>query len=72
MSISWHTRDRIRTWLLGTPRQYMIGNVIQSEFLAVRDYPTAASLSFILMAAILVVVLIFARVLGTERLTVSA
>jgi spermidine/putrescine transport system permease protein len=55
----------------GTPRQYMIGNVIQSEFLSVRDYPTAASLSFVLMAAILVLVLIFARLLGTDRLTVS-
>ncbi len=64
--------DFINAALLGTPRQYMIGNVIQSEFLAVRDYPTAASLSFLLMAAILVVVLIFARVLGTDRLTVSA
>ena len=42
--------DFINAQLLGTPRQYMIGNVIQSEFLAVRDYPTAASLSFILMA----------------------
>ena len=61
--------DFINAQLLGTPRQYMIGNVIQSEFLAVRDYPTAASLSFILMAAILVIVLIFARALGTERLT---
>jgi spermidine/putrescine transport system permease protein len=49
----------------------MIGNVIQSQFLAVRDYPTAASLSFILMAAILVIVLIFARVLGTDRLTTA-
>jgi len=64
--------DFINAQLLGTPRQYMIGNVIQSEFLAVRDYPTAASLSFILMAAILVVVLIFAKILGTERLTVAA
>jgi spermidine/putrescine transport system permease protein len=50
----------------------MIGNVIQSEFLSVRDYPTAAALSFVLMAAILVLVLIFARILGTERLTVAA
>jgi spermidine/putrescine transport system permease protein len=63
--------DFINAQLLGTPRQYMIGNVIQSQFLAVRDYPTAASLSFILMALILVVVLIFARVLGTDRLTVA-
>jgi spermidine/putrescine transport system permease protein len=63
--------DFINAQLLGTPRQYMIGNVIQSEFLSVRDYPTAASLSFVLMAAILVLVLIFARLLGTDRLTVS-
>ncbi len=64
--------DFINAQLLGTPRQYMIGNVIQSEFLAVRDYPTAAALSFVLMAAILVLVLVFARVLGTDRLTVGA
>jgi spermidine/putrescine transport system permease protein len=64
--------DFINAQLLGTPRQYMIGNVIQSEFLAVRDYPTAAALSFVLMAAILVIVLIFAKALGTERLTVAA
>jgi len=64
--------DFINAQLLGTPRQYMIGNVIQSEFLAVRDYPTAAALSFVLMAAILVLVLLFARILGTERLTVAA
>jgi spermidine/putrescine transport system permease protein len=64
--------DFINAQLLGTPRQYMIGNVIQSEFLAVRDYPTAAALSFVLMAGILVLVLIFARILGTERLTVAA
>jgi spermidine/putrescine transport system permease protein len=64
--------DFINAQLLGTPRQYMIGNVIQSEFLSVRDYPTAAALSFVLMAAILVIVLAFARILGTERLTVAA
>ena len=32
----------------------MIGNVIQSQFLSLRDYPTAAALSFILMGDILV------------------
>ena len=64
--------DFINAQLLGTPQQYMIGNVIQSEFLSVRDYPTAASLSFVLMAAILALVLVFARSLGTERLTVAA
>ena len=64
--------DFINAQLLGTPRQYMIGNVIQSEFLELRDYPTAAALSFILMAGILALVLVFARVLGTDRLTSAA
>ena len=61
--------DFINAQLLGTPRQFMIGNVIQSRFLVVLDYPTAAALSFVLMAAILTLVLVYARSLGTERLT---
>jgi spermidine/putrescine transport system permease protein len=61
--------DFINAQLLGSPKQYMIGNVIQSKFLAITDYPAAAALSFVLMAAILVAVLVYARVLGTERLT---
>ena len=60
--------DFINAQLLGTPKQYMIGNVIQSQFLSLRNYPTAAALSFVLMGAILIFVLIFARVLGTDRL----
>jgi spermidine/putrescine transport system permease protein len=64
--------DFINAQLLGTPQQYMIGNVIQSQFLSLRDYPTAAALSFVLMGAILVLVLIFARILGTDRLTAGA
>ncbi len=46
--------DFINAELLGTPKQQMIGNVIQAKFLESLDYPTAASLSFILMACILV------------------
>jgi len=61
--------DFINAQLLGTPRQYMIGNVIQSKFLAITDYPQAAALSFVLMAAVLAVVVVYARLLGTERLT---
>jgi spermidine/putrescine transport system permease protein len=61
--------DFINAQLLGTSRQHMIGNVIQSKFLAVADYPAAAALSFILMAAILVAILVYARVVGTEKLT---
>jgi spermidine/putrescine transport system permease protein len=61
--------DFINAELLGTPRQSMIGNVIQSKFLAITDYPQAAALSFVLMSIILVMVLVYARALGTEKLT---
>jgi spermidine/putrescine transport system permease protein len=61
--------DFINAELLGTPKQQMIGNVIQAKFLESLDYPTAASLSFILMAAILVALLVYARIVGSERLT---
>jgi spermidine/putrescine transport system permease protein len=50
----------------------MIGNVIQSQFLSLRNYPTAAALSFILMGAILVLVILFSRVIGTQRLMGAA
>ena len=61
--------DFINAALLGTPKQTMIGNVIQAKFLESLDYPTAASLSFILMGAILVALLVYARIVGPERLT---
>ena len=61
--------DFINAELLGTPKQTMIGNVIQEKFLTSLDYPTAASLSFILMATILVALLVYAKVVGTEKLT---
>jgi len=60
--------DFINAELLGTPRQFMIGNVIQSRFLELADYPTAAALSFLLMAAMLLIVVIWARIAGTEAL----
>jgi spermidine/putrescine transport system permease protein len=60
--------DFINAELLGTPNQFMIGNVIQSRFLELSDYPTAAALSFILMALMLAVVLVWARIAGTEAL----
>jgi spermidine/putrescine transport system permease protein len=61
--------DFINAQLLGTPRQSMIGNVIQSKFKVIADYPEAAALSFVLMAAIVVAILVYTRVIGSERLT---
>jgi spermidine/putrescine transport system permease protein len=61
--------DFINSTYLGSPSTTMIGNVIQREFLQNNDYPEAAALSFLLMAAILVGVALYARILGTEELT---
>jgi spermidine/putrescine transport system permease protein len=61
--------DFINAELLGTPKQQMLGNVIQAKFLESLDYPTAAALSVTLMALILAALLVYARLVGTERLT---
>jgi spermidine/putrescine transport system permease protein len=61
--------DYVNATLLGNPQTQMIGNVIQSRFLVLNDYPVAAALSFILMVGILLLVVVYARALGTEQLT---
>jgi spermidine/putrescine transport system permease protein len=61
--------DFINSTYLGSPSTTMIGNVIQREYLQNNDYPEAAALSFLLMAAILIGVAAYARILGTEELT---
>jgi spermidine/putrescine transport system permease protein len=60
--------DFINAQLLGTSRQYMIGNVIQSKFLVIVDYPAAAALSFVLMGVLLVIVFAYVRALGSRGL----
>ncbi len=64
--------DYVNASILGGPGNTMIGNVIQSEFLTNFNYPLAAAMSFILMAALLVGATIYARVLGTEDVTAGA
>jgi spermidine/putrescine transport system permease protein len=61
--------DFVNAQLLGTPKQWMIGNVIQSRFLEQGDPPTAAALSLILMVLILLMIGVYVRVIGTEKLT---
>ena len=60
--------DYINAELLGTPRQYMIGNRIQAAFLTERNYPLAASLSLLLMALVVALVFVYVRRSGTEDL----
>ncbi len=58
--------DYVNSELLGSTDTKMVGNVIQSQFLRVLDYPTAAALSFILMAIVLVMVTVYIRRAGTR------
>ena len=60
--------DFVNARFLGGPTNTMIGSVVQDRFLVQLDYPTAAAISFILMAIITIGVLVYARLLGTEDL----
>ncbi len=60
--------DYVNAALLGNSKTSMIGNRIDYAFLNSNDYPTAAVLSFVLMACILVLVLVYVRKVGTEDL----
>ena len=59
--------DFINSELLGSPQTRMVGNEIQDLF-AAGDYPTASALSVTLMAAIVVLVLVYVRRSGAEDL----
>ncbi|AQA05000.1 ABC transporter permease [Mycobacterium sp. MS1601] len=60
--------DFINAEYLGSTQTTMIGNVIQQQFLVVKDYPAAAALSMLLMGLILVGVIMYTKALGTEDL----
>ncbi len=60
--------DYINAEFLGSQNQAMIGNVIQSKYLVITDYPAAAALSFVLLALILAMVVLYIRFAGTEAL----
>ncbi|MEO0016234.1 MAG: hypothetical protein RL589_715 [Actinomycetota bacterium] len=60
--------DYVNAAILGSPNTKMIGNVIESRYFKIVDYPTAAALSFTLMAAILILVTVYIRKAGTEEL----
>lgn len=60
------TGDYVNATLLGGPGTTMIGNIIQEKFLVELDYPQAAAQSVILMAVMLILASIYAKILGTE------
>lgn len=60
--------DYVNAAILGSPNTKMLGNVIESRYFRIVDYPTAAALSFTLMIAILILVTLYIRKAGTEEL----
>ncbi len=60
------TGDFINAELLGNVNTSVIGNVVQTQFLERNDYPTAAAISFVIMAIITALVLVYSKFLGTE------
>lgn len=56
----------------GSTGTTMIGNIIQTQYFTNLNYPTAAAISFILMAILLVGVFLYARLLGTEDVLEAA
>ena len=60
--------DYLNASILGGPGTTMIGNIIQLKYLQDFQYPTAAALSFILMAGVLVGILAYGRLLGTQSI----
>jgi spermidine/putrescine transport system permease protein len=61
--------DFVNAYYLGNAHTTMIGNVVQDQFLVQGDYPVAAALSFVFMGIVMVLVTLYARILGTEDLT---
>ncbi|APA97824.1 ABC transporter permease [Nocardia seriolae] len=61
------TGDYVNAQLLGNTNTTMIGNVIQSRLLVVKDLPVGSALSVMLMVAILVLVLLYLRRTDTDE-----
>ncbi|CAB4372686.1 unannotated protein [freshwater metagenome] len=60
--------DFVNSELLGSERTVMIGNIIEKNFGKEFFRPELSALSFMLMAIILIGVIIYARLLGTEEI----
>jgi spermidine/putrescine transport system permease protein len=60
--------DYVNAFFLGGANNRMIGNTIQSLYIIQRNYPSAAALSFVLMAGIMAIVLVYIRFAGSEAL----
>ena len=60
--------DFVNAYYLGSTQTQMIGNVVQNQFLVQANYPAAAALSFVFMLIVMIIVIVYGRLLGTEDL----
>jgi spermidine/putrescine transport system permease protein len=60
--------DYINAQLLGSTNDKMIGNVIQAQFIVLRDYPIASALSAMFMFVLLIIIIAYIRRVGTRQL----
>jgi spermidine/putrescine transport system permease protein len=58
--------DFITPDLLGGGKTFLIGNVLQQQFLTVRDWPFGSAMSVVLMVLVLVATMIYFRT-GASR-----
>jgi spermidine/putrescine transport system permease protein len=63
------TGDFVNAYYLGNTHTTMIGTVVQRQFLEEGNFPVAAALSLVFMAITMVLVIVYAVLLGTEDLT---
>ena len=63
--------DFINAELIGAANRdvTMIGNIIQFKYLNANDFPAASALGFVLLVGVTLLIAIYTRVVGTERLT---
>lgn len=63
--------DFINAELIGAANRdvTMIGNIIQFKYLNANDFPGASALGFVLLVGVMVLIAIYTRVVGSERLT---
>jgi spermidine/putrescine transport system permease protein len=58
--------DYVNAQILGGSGQVMIGNIIETLYISNSQYPQASALSSILLAALLIGIFLYARLLGTR------
>lgn len=66
------TGDYVEAEILGSPSTTMIGNIIQRHFLVNLNYPEAAALAIVLMVGMVILISIYAKILGTEEVASAA